>query len=136
VADFDSSGVDNHDDLRLLDLAEVAGWDNMGAGRIADDKPSETLAAATLIAAVQVLQWVHDCEGTAGRQLKDVFDPHDQPALAAVCATLEGKTACHLLHRRTLPSPHFVARHRLARSLRRQRRPQMPSCATAKSLLV
>ena len=63
------------------------------AARIADEKPFETLAAATLIAAVEVLQLVRDRDGTAGRPLADVFDPADQAALEAVCATLEGKTA-------------------------------------------
>jgi len=52
----------------------------------------ETLATARLIAAVEVLQLVCDCDGTAGRPLADVFDPADQAALEAVCAMLEGKT--------------------------------------------
>ncbi len=51
----------------------------------------ETLAATTLIAAVEVLQLVCDRDGTAGRPLADVFDPADQAALEAVCAMLEGK---------------------------------------------
>jgi len=46
-----------------------------------------------LIAAVQVMQLVGDRDGTAGRPLEDVFDPADQPALEAICATLEGNTA-------------------------------------------
>ena len=52
----------------------------------------ENLAAATLIAAVQVLQMVHERDGAANWPLEHVFDPTDQPALEAVCATLEGKT--------------------------------------------
>jgi hypothetical protein len=65
---------------------------NIEAVRIADEKPFETLASATLIAAVQVMQLVRDRDGLAGRPLQDVFDAADQPALEAVCATLEGKT--------------------------------------------
>jgi hypothetical protein len=65
---------------------------NIEAVRIADETPFETLAAATLIAAVQVLQLVRDRDGTAGRPLEDVFGPEDQPVLEAICPTLEGKT--------------------------------------------
>ena len=36
---------------------------------------------------------VGDRDGTARRPLTDVLDSADQPALEAVCATLEGKTA-------------------------------------------
>ncbi|GEM_PF-2954172 len=71
--------------------ATALGTRNIGA--FADEKPFETLAAATLIAAAEVLQLVRDRDGTAGRPLADVFDPADQVALEAVCATLEGKTA-------------------------------------------
>lgn len=63
------------------------------ASRLADGGPFENLAAAVLIAAVQVMQLVGDRDGTAGRPLEDVFDPADQPALEAICATLEGDTA-------------------------------------------
>ena len=63
------------------------------ASRVADHGPFENLTAATLIAAVQVMQLVQDRDGAAGRPMDDVFDPADQPALEAVCASLEGKTA-------------------------------------------
>jgi len=65
---------------------------NIEAVRIADETPFANLAAATLVAAVQVLQLVRDRDGLASRPLEDVFDPEEQPALEAVCATLEGKT--------------------------------------------
>ena len=45
------------------------------ASRLADGGPFENLAAAVLIAAVQVMQLVGDRDGTAGRPLEDVFDP-------------------------------------------------------------
>ena len=35
---------------------------------------------------------VRERDGAAGRALEDVLDAADQPALEAVCATLEGKT--------------------------------------------
>jgi hypothetical protein len=63
------------------------------ASRVAEGGPLENLAAATLIAAVQVMQLVGDRDGTVRRPLEDVFDSADQPALEAVCATLEGKIA-------------------------------------------
>jgi hypothetical protein len=63
------------------------------ASRVAEGGPFENLAAAVLIAAVRVMQLVGDRDGTAGRPLEDVFDPADRPALEAICATLEGKTA-------------------------------------------
>jgi hypothetical protein len=61
--------------------------------RVAEGGPFENLAAAVLIAAVQVMQLVGDRDGTAGRPLEDVFDPADRPALEAIGATLEGSTA-------------------------------------------
>ena len=60
--------------------------------RIGAAKPFETLAAATLIAAVQVQQMCHDRDGTANRPMTDVFDSADQPVLEAICTRLEGKT--------------------------------------------
>ena len=50
------------------------------------------LTTATLIAAIQVLQMVRERDGAAGRPLQDALDPEDQPALEAICQTLEGKT--------------------------------------------
>jgi hypothetical protein len=63
------------------------------ASRVADGGPFENLTAAVLIAAVQVMQLVGDRDGTARRPLEDVFDPADQPALEAICCSLEGATA-------------------------------------------
>lgn len=77
---------------QLFRTYKTQGFD-IEAVRIADERPFENLAAATLIAAVQVQQLVRDRDGLANRPLEDVFDPADQPALEAVCATLEGSTA-------------------------------------------
>jgi DDE family transposase len=77
---------------QLFRVMKTKGFD-IEAVRIGDDAPFETLTAATQIAAIQVLQMVRARDGTSGRPVEDVFDPADQPALEAVCASLEGKTA-------------------------------------------
>jgi hypothetical protein len=77
---------------QLFRVMKTKGFDIEGV-RMADETPFENLSAATLIAAIQVLQMVRERDGTARRPLEDVFDPADQPALEAVCTTLEGKTA-------------------------------------------
>jgi hypothetical protein len=76
---------------QLFRTMKTKGFD-IEAVRVADNGPFENLASATLIAAIQVLQMVRERDGAAGRSLQDVFDANDQPALEAVCATLEGKT--------------------------------------------
>ena len=76
---------------QLFRVMKTKGFD-IEAIRMLDEAPFEKLATAILIAAVQVLQMVRERDGAARRQLEDVFDPGDQPALEAVCATLEGKT--------------------------------------------
>ena len=55
--------------------------------------PFEKLVAASVIAAVTVLQLVRERDGTARRPLEDAFYPEDRPALEAVSNSLEGKTA-------------------------------------------
>jgi hypothetical protein len=66
---------------------------NVEALRQAEGGPFENLVAASLIAAVTVLQLVNERDGSARRPLEDAFDPDDREALQAVCASLEGKTA-------------------------------------------
>jgi hypothetical protein len=58
-----------------------------------EDAPFEVLAAAAVVAAASVLALVQDREGRGKRPLTDVFTPDDRPALEAVSASLEGKTA-------------------------------------------
>lgn len=65
-------------DLERVDIAE---------------EPFEVLTAAALVAAVSILQLTRERDGRAGRPLQDVFDDDEQPALEAVSASLEGKTA-------------------------------------------
>jgi hypothetical protein len=65
---------------------------NIEAVRVAEDGPFENLTTATLIAAIQVLQMVRERDGVARRPLQDALDAEDQPALEAICQSLEGKT--------------------------------------------
>ena len=65
---------------------------NVEALRQAEGGPFERLVAASLIAAVTVLQLVRERDGVAKRPLEDAFDPEDRPALEAISADLEGKT--------------------------------------------
>lgn len=60
--------------------------------RLAAEGPFEKLVAATVIAAVTVLQLVHERDGVAQRPLADAFDRDEQPILETVSASLEGNT--------------------------------------------
>jgi hypothetical protein len=76
---------------QVFRVMKTKGFD-IEAVRVAEDGPFENLTTATLIAAIQVLQMVRERDGVAGRPLQDALDPEDQPALEAICQTLEGKT--------------------------------------------
>jgi Transposase DDE domain len=76
---------------QLFRLMKTKGFD-IEAVRVAENGPFENLTMATLIAAIQVLQMVRERDGVAGRPLQDALDPEDQPALEAICQSLEGKT--------------------------------------------
>lgn len=76
---------------QLFRVMKTKGFD-VEALRIHDEAPFEVMAGAVLIAAVEVLALVRDRDGEASRPLTDVLAAEDQPALEAVCATLEGKT--------------------------------------------
>jgi hypothetical protein len=76
---------------QLFRTMKTRGFD-IERSRVEHTGAFENLATATLIAAVQVLQLVRERDGTAGRPINDLFDPADQPALAKVNASLEGKT--------------------------------------------
>jgi hypothetical protein len=77
---------------QLFRVMKTKGFD-IEAVRVTEDGPFENLATATLIAAIQVLQMVRERDGAAGRPLQDALEPEDQPALEAICTSLEGKTA-------------------------------------------
>lgn len=76
---------------QVFRVMKTQGFD-IEAVRIEAVKPFENLAAATLIAAIEVQQMLHDRDGQARRPMSDVFDPADLPAIKAVCSTLEGAT--------------------------------------------
>lgn len=77
---------------QLFRTMKTKGFD-IEASRVAADGPFENLAIATLIAAIEVLSLVRDRDGAAGRPMTDVFAAAEQPAIAAIGASLEGKTA-------------------------------------------
>ena len=77
---------------QLFRSLKTHGFD-VEAVRLVEGGPFEKLVAASLIAAVTVLQLVREREGTAKRPLEDAFDPEDQPMLELVSTSLEGKTA-------------------------------------------
>jgi len=52
----------------------------------------KNLACATLIAAIQIQQMLHDRDGQANRPMSDVFAPADQPLIESIGQSLEGKT--------------------------------------------
>ena len=76
---------------QLFRTLKTQGFD-VEALRQAEDGPLEKLVAASLIAAVTVLQLVRARDGTGQRPLQDAFDADDQPVLETVSASLEGKT--------------------------------------------
>lgn len=76
---------------QLFRVMKTKGFD-IEAVRVREGGPFENLTAATVIAAVQVLQMVRERDGAAGRPVEDVLDPDERPALEAICRSLEGKT--------------------------------------------
>jgi hypothetical protein len=76
---------------QLFRTLKTKGFD-VEALRLAQGGPFEKLVAASVIAAVTILQLVRERDGAAGRPLEDAFDKDEQIALEAVCASLEGKT--------------------------------------------
>ena len=76
---------------QLFRVMKTKGFD-IESCQVEEGGPFENLAAATLVAAVQVLQMVRERDGTAKRPLSDAFDPADQPAMAAINLSLDGRT--------------------------------------------
>jgi Transposase DDE domain len=77
---------------QLFRTLKTKGFD-VEALRLAEGGPFEKLVAASLIAAVTVLQLVRERDGAAKRPIEDAIDKDEQEALEAVSASLEGKTA-------------------------------------------
>ena len=76
---------------QLFRTMKTKGFD-IEASRVEEGGPFENLVTAVLIASVQVLQMVRERDGTGRRPLTDVFDAADQPGIAAIGASVEGKT--------------------------------------------
>jgi Transposase DDE domain len=77
---------------QLFRTMKTKGFD-IEASQVTEGGPFENLVTATLIAAIQVLQMVRERDGAGKQPLTDAFDPADHPAMAAICQTLEGRTA-------------------------------------------
>lgn len=77
---------------QLFRTLKTQGFD-VEALRQAEDGPFEKLVAASLIAAVTVLQLVRERDGVGKVPLETAFDPDDRPVLETVSDSLEGKTA-------------------------------------------
>lgn len=77
---------------QLFRTLKTQGFD-IEAQHLMQEAPFEKLAAASLIAAITVLQLVRERDGAAKRPLHDAFDQDDRPALEAIARDLEGKTA-------------------------------------------
>jgi Transposase DDE domain len=77
---------------QLFRVLKTKGFD-IEAVRIEDTGPFETLAAAILIAAIQIQQMLRDRDGQAGRPACDVIEANEQPVIDAISKSLEGKTA-------------------------------------------
>src|SRR3546814_9470095 len=85
---------------QLFRTLKTKGFD-VEALRLAEGGPFEKLVAASVVAAVTVLQLVHERDGRAARPLDAAFYTEDKPALDAVPTSLDGTTA-----RQTNPHPH------------------------------
>lgn len=76
---------------QLFRTMKTQGFD-IEASQVEAGGAFENLATAVLIASVQVLQMVRERDGQTGQKSADAFDTADQPALAAICKKMEGKT--------------------------------------------
>ena len=77
---------------QLFRTCKTKGFD-IEAVRVEAPHAFANLAPATLIAAIRVMQPVHERDGGTGRKLAEAFDPADAPILNALNTELEGATA-------------------------------------------
>jgi hypothetical protein len=77
---------------QVFRVMKTRGFD-IEAVPIRENAPLKNLGCATLIAAIQIQQMLHDRDGLAARPMTDVFEPDDQPLIEAIGTTLEGRTA-------------------------------------------
>lgn len=76
---------------QVFRVMKTRGFD-IEAVPIQENAPLKNLGCATLIAAIQIQQMLHDRDGQAARPMTDVFEPGDQPVIEAIGTTLEGRT--------------------------------------------
>jgi hypothetical protein len=76
---------------QVFRVMKTRGFD-IEAVPIQENAPLKNLGCATLIAAIQIQQMLHDRDGLAARPMTDVFKPADQPVIEAIGKTLEGRT--------------------------------------------
>jgi Transposase DDE domain len=76
---------------QVFRVMKTKGFD-IEAVPLREPAPLKNLACATLIAAIQIQQMVHDRDGQAKRPMSDVFAPEDQPLIERIGKTLEGHT--------------------------------------------
>ena len=76
---------------QLFRVMKTKGFD-IEAVPMRDNRSLQNLACATLIAAIQIQQMLHDRDGQAQRPMSDVFTPADQPMIERIGQSLEGKT--------------------------------------------
>ena len=77
---------------QMFRVMKTKGFD-IEAVPLRNKRSQRNLACATLIAAIQVQQMLHDRDGQANRPMSDVFAPADQPLIESIGRSLEGKTA-------------------------------------------
>jgi hypothetical protein len=76
---------------QVFRVMKTQGFD-IEAVPVRDNRPRKNLACATLIAAIQIQQMLHDRDRQAKRPMSDVFAPTDQPLIESIGHSLEGKT--------------------------------------------
>jgi hypothetical protein len=76
---------------QMFRVMKTQGFD-IEAVALRNHRSRRNLACATLIAAIQVQQMLHDRDGQANRPMSDVFAPEDQPLIESIGKSLEGKT--------------------------------------------
>ena len=76
---------------QMFRVMKTKGFD-IEAVPLRNNRSQRNLACATLIAAIQVQQMLHDRDGQANRPMSDVFAPVDQPLIESIGTSLEGKT--------------------------------------------
>ena len=76
---------------QMFRVMKTQGFD-IEAVALRNNRSRRNLACATLIAAIQVQQMLHDRDGQANRPMSDVFAPADQPLIESIGKSLEGKT--------------------------------------------